>query len=99
MKEDYQGFGALISQFKNDIAGCKKQLGIQGKIPPIMMALDFNNNHGYTQKQTVEIAPANPLGEKADNYELAARYMAAIEAPSDTIEAEFHVVEDKKDGE
>ena len=57
-------YSDVIKVIKNDIASYKKQLGLNGKIPPIVLALDFNNNHGYTQKQEItetrriEIAPA-----------------------------------------
>ena len=46
---------SFIKEVKNAIAGYKKQKGLRGKIPPIVMALDFNNNHGYVQRQNVEI--------------------------------------------
>lgn len=56
-------FSETIGDLKNAIASCKKQLALRGKIPPIVFATDFNNNHGYTQKQTVELQPVNPLGD------------------------------------
>ncbi len=46
-------YSDIIKVIKNDIASYKKQLGLNGKIPPIVLALDFNNNHGYTQKQEI----------------------------------------------
>lgn len=73
-RDDVRGFAATISQVKNDIAACKKQIGMQGHIPPIIMAMDFNNNHGYVQKQEVVLTPNNPLGDAASNEELIAKY-------------------------
>lgn len=71
---DVRGMRATIEQAKNDIAACKKQIGLQGKIPPIIMAMDFNNNHGYTQRQEVVVTPNNPLGDAKSNEELLAKY-------------------------
>ena len=73
-RDDVRGFAATIEQAKNDIAACKKQIGLQGKIPPLVMAMDFNNNHGYVQKQEVVVTPNNPLGDAATNEELVAKY-------------------------
>lgn len=76
---DVRGFAATIEQAKNDIAACKKQIGLQGKIPPLVMAMDFNNNHGYVQKQEVVVTPNNPLGDAASNEELLAKYQQYAE--------------------
>ena len=73
-RKDYKGFRSTIEQAKNDIAACKKQLGQQGKIPPVVMAMDFNNNHGYTQKQEVVVTPNNPLGEATPSDQLMDKY-------------------------
>ena len=78
-RSDRPGFAETVAQAKNDIAACKKQIGQQGKIPPIVMAMDFNNNHGYTQKQEVVVTPNNPLGETTATPELMGRYMDLIE--------------------
>lgn len=72
--EDYRGFAETVTQAKNDIAACKKQIGMRGGIPPIVLAMDFNNNHGYTQKQEVVVTPNNPLGDAASQQELLAKY-------------------------
>lgn len=49
-----------IQLFKNAIASVKKQLGLHYKIPPMIFAFDFANNHGYVNtnefKLTVEPA-------------------------------------------
>lgn len=78
-RSDRPGFAETIEQAKNDIAACKKQIGQQGRIPPIVMAMDFNNNHGYTQKQEVVVTPRDPLGESTATPELMDRYMDLIE--------------------
>ena len=78
-KSDTPGFAEIVSQAKNDIASCKKQMGQQGLIPPIVMAMDFNNNHGYTQKQEVAVIANNPLGDKTPTQELMGKYMDLID--------------------
>ena len=67
-----------IKRLKNDIAAYKKQLGLRGAIPPIVFATDFNNNHGYTQRQEIAIAPNNPLGDIVDEEELKRRYLESV---------------------
>lgn len=86
-REDYRGFAETIKQAKNDIAACKKQIGMRGGIPPIVMAMDFNNNHGYTQKQEVIVTPNNPLGDAATQQELLAKYDTYAQLP-DRVESE-----------
>lgn len=85
-RENFNGFGDTLTQVRNDIAACKKQLGLQNKIPAIVMAMDFNNNHGYVQKQEVQLTPTNPLGEATKTPELAAKYMDLIEGDFEEIE-------------
>ncbi|MBE6061813.1 MAG: hypothetical protein E7215_16865 [Clostridium sulfidigenes] len=79
-------FSETIGDLKNAIASCKKQLALKGKIPPIVFATDFNNNHGYTQKQTVEIQPVNPLGDNLTPEEIEKRIPKSIpeDIPIDT---------------
>lgn len=76
---NYRGFGDTIKIVKNDIASCKKQLGEQNKIPALVLAMDMNNNHGYTQKQEMIITPNQPLGEAESNPQLAEKYVDLIE--------------------
>lgn len=66
-------YSDAIKMVKNQIAYAKKQLALKGKIPPIVFATDFNNNHGYTQKQEVVLAPKNPLGDEASPDEIRKR--------------------------
>jgi len=37
----------VIQFYKNAIASVKKQLALTFKVPPMIMAFDFTNNHGY----------------------------------------------------
>lgn len=48
-------FSSTIKELKNQIAFVKKQLALTGKIPPIVFATDFNNNHGYVQNQQPQV--------------------------------------------
>ena len=88
-RENFQGFAETLAQVRNDIAACKKQLGLQNKIPAIVMAMDFNNNHDYVQKQEVQIASPNPLGDATALPELTAKYMDLIEGDFEEIETEL----------
>lgn len=54
-KTRLNGFSDVIKIVKNQIAGYKKQLGLNNKINPVVLATDFNNNHHYTQQQKVEM--------------------------------------------
>lgn len=56
-------FSDVIKCLKTSIASYKKQLGMQGRIPPIVLALDFNNNHGYIQQQSIDIRTNNRVDE------------------------------------
>lgn len=56
-RENYRGFSAVVEKAKNDIVFCKKQLALRGKIPAVVFAIDVNNNHGYKQKQEIELTP------------------------------------------
>ena len=54
-------FSDTLKRTLNAIAAAKKQLALMGKIPPLVFATDFNNNHGYTQQQNIEITAARKL--------------------------------------
>ena len=79
-------YSDTIKRVKNQIAYFKKQLALKGKIPPVTFATDFNNNHGYTQKQEVQLSAHNPLGESGDPTQMAQKYQKAL--PGASIEAE-----------
>lgn len=50
-----KAFSDMIKGIRNDVAAYKKQLGLKGKIPALVLAMDFNNNHGYVQQQKIEV--------------------------------------------
>lgn len=83
---DKNGMRDVISQVKNDIAACKKQLALHGDIVPLFAITDFNNNHGYTQKQEVVVQPVSPLGERTQTAQIMERYIGLIEDKPDIIE-------------
>jgi len=48
--KDLQGkknFSALTEVVNTSIAGIQKQYGLKGIIPPLVLAMNFNNNFGY----------------------------------------------------
>lgn len=73
--EDFQNAIGLI---KNTIASMKKQLALKGKIPPIVFATDFNNNHGYVQKQQMELQVEQKKEEVIDELAIAQEYAEAL---------------------
>lgn len=77
-RTNYNGFSTTIKETKNYIAMSKKQLALHGKIPPIVFATDFNNNHGYTQKQQLEISTPSPMGDMISKEELEAKVASDV---------------------
>ena len=41
----------VANNVKTAIAACKKQMAMDGHIPPVVFAIDFNNNHDYVQQK------------------------------------------------
>ncbi len=81
-------YSDAIKTLKNQFAFVKKQLALSGKIPPIVFATDFNNNHHYinTSKQDINInAQPNPLGERIDPAEREA-YIKSLDSGAYTID-------------
>ena len=76
-------YSDTIKDFKNAVASYKKQLALKGKIPPIVFATDFNNNHGYTQKQDIQITASSQLMPTLDLDQIAEKVKADI-PPIDT---------------
>lgn len=66
-------YSDTIKRLKNAIAAYKKQLAMAGKIPPIVFATDFNNNHGYTQVQKLEVTAAKKLDELPEKSDILKR--------------------------
>ena len=60
----------VIAYYKNAIASIKKQLALTFKIPPMIMAFDFTNNHGYCNtnefKLTTEVKNIDPETNKLE---------------------------------
>ncbi len=78
-RSNYRGFSSTIKATKNSIASCKKQLALKGKIPTIVFATDFNNNHGYTQKQDIQVTQlTDKLAPVTDPEERRKRIEAAV---------------------
>ena len=75
-------FVGVITSFKNAVASFKKQLALKGKIPSLVFMADFNNNHGYTQKQEVNVTATSFLGDKLTQADILARLPQDI--PIDT---------------
>ena len=83
-------YSDTIKRFKTAIAAYKKQLALSGKIPALVFATDFNNNHGYTQApQRIEIAQSKPLEELPSREDIVKRLPPITE--TDT--AEFDELE------
>ena len=66
-------FSDTLKRTLNAIAAAKKQLALMGKIPPLVFATDFNNNHGYTQQQNIEITAARKLEQLPTKEEIIKR--------------------------
>lgn len=68
-----------IQMIKNQIAAVKKQLALTGKIPPMVFAIDFNNNHDYVQQQKVTVETISQLtdGLEAPSA-IAERYLKNV---------------------
>jgi hypothetical protein len=66
-------YSDTIKSFKTSVAAYKKQLAMSGKIPPIVFATDFNNNHGYTQQNKQEIQITRKLEGLPDRSDIVRR--------------------------
>lgn len=66
-------FSDTIKSTLNAIAAYKKQLALTGKIPPIVFATDFNNNHGYIQQHTLEVQATRKLDELPEKADIIRR--------------------------
>lgn len=49
-----------------------------GKINPVSGIFLLKNNHGYTDKQEIEVKAVNTLGEEGNKEEIAQRYLDAL---------------------
>lgn len=67
-------YSDTIKRFKTGIAAYKKQLAFAGKIPAIVFATDFNNNHGYTQApQRIDLNVGRQGAELPDKADILKR--------------------------
>ena len=68
--EGKKDFSSLISRISTSIAASQKQFGMRGVIPPLVLAMNFNNNFGYLSNvSTLEIrqnAQETGLPSKSD---------------------------------
>ena len=67
--------GKRVEAVRNAIAACKKQLAMDGKIPPVVLAIDFNNNHDYVQAKSEVQISHNTVDVKESISDIAARLM------------------------
>lgn len=69
-------YSATIKSATNSIMAVKKHLAQTGCIPPMVFAIDANNNHDYTQKQEVALTLQPRLSDDVQTPEaIAARYL------------------------
>lgn len=54
-------YSDVIKELRTAIASYKKQLAMKGKIPPVVFAIDMNNNHDYVQQQKIEVKATSRL--------------------------------------
>ncbi|MCM1217195.1 MAG: DNA-packaging protein [Lachnospiraceae bacterium] len=80
-------FSDTLKRAFNAIAAVKKQLALAGKIPPIVFATDFNNNHGYIQQSKIEVAAVRKLEELPEKADILRRLpMNTASDPADDAE-------------
>lgn len=62
------------NNIRNAIASCKKQMAFNGEIPPVVFAIDFNNNHDYVQaKAQLQVQTTTDGDAQASIDEIASR--------------------------
>lgn len=83
-------YSDTIKRFKTGIAAYKKQLALNGKIPPIVFATDFNNNHGYIQQHTLEVQATRKLDELPEKADILRR-LPTKKAGSGGIDADIEI--------
>ncbi len=47
----------VIQQIKGIITACKKQLALQGRLPPVLAIFDLTNNSGYVNSSEFRLSP------------------------------------------
>ena len=74
--EDNIEFVDPINIACNEIAQVQKQMGMQGKLSPLLIMANLNNDHGYTQKQSdvqVNVRVRNELPDRKQLTEIVER--------------------------
>lgn len=66
-------FSDTLKATLNGIAAYKKQLALTGRIPAIVFATDFNNNHGYIQQSKIEVEAGRKLDALPDKADILQR--------------------------
>lgn len=80
-------FSDTLKRTLTGIAAVKKQLGYKSKIPPLVLAMDFNNNHGYVQQQKIEVSAVRKLEELPEKADILRRLPTKTTGdPADDIE-------------
>ena len=71
----------LIVKYKKMLEEFWEMQMINGKINPVTGIFLGKNHFGYADKQEIELAPKNPLGEAADRAEIEERYRESVALP------------------
>lgn len=80
-------FSDTLKRTLNAIAAAKKQLALMGKIPPLVFATDFNNNHGYTQAaQKIDLNVGKQMEQLPEKTEILKRLPMGASDPADSDE-------------
>lgn len=76
---------ALIVEYKRMLEEFWEMQMINGKINPVSGIFIGKNHFGYADKQEVEIAPRNPLGEvtEEDRRRIEEKYRASVPPPDE----------------
>lgn len=68
--EIYVSASELVQKAKNDFMAIKSQLGLSGKMPPLLYVGMMNNGGGWSAKQEIQISTNNNPVATASNAEL-----------------------------
>lgn len=84
-------FSDTLKRTINAIAAAEKQLGYNGKIPALVLAMNFNNNHGYTQAaQKIDLNVGRQSAELPEKADIIKRLPATMSGtdPAETDDLE-----------
>lgn len=71
----------VANNISNAIAMCKKQMAFDGSIPPVVFAIDFNNNHDYIQQRVAVESHTTYEIEAQDSINDIASRLPSLEPP------------------